>query len=293
MLYEVITPAGRGREKGERGFGRTENGTQRRPVTAFMEGCRRIRRSFQRYDGRFTGKRAITEFIGLEGIEFRGNRPRKRVILENKELGRAINEKIIGIHGLVNAIIAEYRYPVKAYVYEKEKDVKKMLLSLCLAILAGISAFAADPVVGLWKSVDEQGKTTAAWRIYESKGLLFGEIVTVPNQREDILAESCKPSYKDFPVAGDVRKMKVLGTPFIFNLRQKAAGQWADGSIIDPKDGKLYKCKITFHPADGKKYPVDTLEMRGEIGMGIGRSQEWVATDDAEIDALRKLPKTK
>lgn len=171
--------------------------------------------------------------------------------------------------------------------------MKKTVLSLCLALFAGLAAFAADPVAGLWKSVDEQGKTTAAWRIYEKGGLLFGEIVTVPNEREDKLADKCKASYKDFPVAGDVSKMKVTGTPFIFNLKQKAAGQWADGNIIDPNDGKMYKCKITFHPKDGKKYAEDTLEMRGEIGLGIGRSQEWIATNDAEIEAMRKLPKTK
>ncbi len=171
--------------------------------------------------------------------------------------------------------------------------MKKAALSVFLGLFATLVAFAADPVVGLWKSVDEEGKTTAAWRIYEKGGLLFGEIVTVPNEREDKLADKCKPSYKDFPVSGDVSKMKVIGTPFIFNLKMKSAGQWADGNIIDPNDGKLYKCKITFHPADGKKYSVDTLEMRGEIGLGIGRSQNWVATNEAEIDALRKLPKTK
>lgn len=162
-----------------------------------------------------------------------------------------------------------------------------------LVLFASLVAFAADPVVGLWKSVDEEGKTTAAWRIYEKGGLLFGEIVTVPNQKDDKIADACKESYKDFPVSGKVNTMPVVGTPFIFNLKQKSAGQWADGNIIDPKDGKMYKCKITFHPKDGKKYSVDTLEMRGEIGLGIGRSQEWIATNDAEIDAMRKLPKTK
>lgn len=184
-------------------------------------------------------------------------------------------------------IIPKYRDPVK------EHSVKKMVLFAFLAIVAGMSAFAADPVFGLWKSVDEEGKTTAAWRIYEKGSMLFGEIVTVPNQSDDKIADQCKSSYKDFPLSGDVSKMKIIGTPFIYNLKMKSAGQWAEGSIIDPKEGKVYKCKITFHKADGKKYPVNTLEMRGEIGLGIGRSQNWIATDEAEIEAMRKLPKTK
>jgi uncharacterized protein (DUF2147 family) len=37
----------------------------------------------------------------------------------------------------------------------------------------------------------------------------------------------------------------------------------------------MYKCKIVFHAADGDRYKVDTLEIRGEIGLGIGRSQFW------------------
>ncbi len=204
-----------------------------------------------------------------------------------EELIRAKNVVIDGFHGVSPLILPEYRDPVK------ETNVKKRILFALLALCCAIGAYAADPAVGLWKSVDEEGKTTAAWRIYEKDGRLFGEIVTVPNQRDETIASSCKPSYKDFPVPGDVSKMKVTGTPFIFNLKMKEPGQWADGNIIDPKDGKIYKCKITFHGADGKKYPVNTLEMRGEIGLGIGRSQNWIATDEAEIEAMRKLPKTK
>lgn len=57
--------------------------------------------------------------------------------------------------------------------------------------------------------------------------------------------------------------------------------------FIDPNDGKMYKCKITFRAKDGKKYVQDTLEMRGEIGLGIGRSQFWVRTTKEDASALR------
>lgn len=146
---------------------------------------------------------------------------------------------------------------------------------------------AADKVEGFWKSVDETGKTTAAWRIYQKNAVLYGEIVTVPGQPDSKIADACQPSYKGFPVSGDVSKMTVVNTPFIFGLSMKKEGQWEGGNIIDPKDGKMYKCKITFRAADGKKYPTDVLEMRGEIGMGLGRSQFWVRTTEAEIAALR------
>ena len=64
-------------------------------------------------------------------------------------------------------------------------------------------------------------------------------------------------------------------------MKQDGEGKWTGGSIVNPQGGKCYTCKITFHAADGKKYKQDTLEMRGEIGMGIGRSQYWIATDEA------------
>jgi uncharacterized protein (DUF2147 family) len=52
-------------------------------------------------------------------------------------------------------------------------------------------------------------------------------------------------------------------------------GEWSGGNVVNPEDGKIYKCKIIYRAADGKKYKTDVLEMRGEIGLGIGRSQFW------------------
>lgn len=165
----------------------------------------------------------------------------------------------------------------------------KKLLALCVMAVLAVSALsAADKVEGFWKSIDEKtGKVTAAWHIYEKDGKLFGVILTVPTQKDSTIADTCKSSYKDFPVSGDVSKMTVVNTPFIYGLKMKSTGQWEDGNIIDPKDGKLYKCKITFRPADSKKYKSDMLEMRGEIGMGIGRSQLWERTNEDEIESLR------
>jgi uncharacterized protein (DUF2147 family) len=166
--------------------------------------------------------------------------------------------------------------------------MKKLIAACMIAVLSASAIFAADKVEGYWKSIDEKtGKVTAAWNIYQKDGKLFGVIITVPNQKDSTIASDCKGPYKDFPVAGDVSKMTVVNTPFIFNLKMKAEGQWEGGNIIDPKDGKLYQCKIIFRPADNKKFKKDSLEMRGEIGLGIGRSQFWERTDEGEIEGLR------
>jgi uncharacterized protein (DUF2147 family) len=73
----------------------------------------------------------------------------------------------------------------------------------------------------------------------------------------------------------------------LFGLRQEKEGQWSGGNIINPEDGNMYKCKIIFHKANGTKYKTDTLEMRGEIGLGIGCSQFWRKATRAEASALK------
>ena len=162
--------------------------------------------------------------------------------------------------------------------------LKRLRLAAALAIVAVASSFAADPVEGFWKSIDEKtGEATAFWKIYDKSGVLYGEIVKIVGKSDDTLAENAKPSYKDFPVAGEVDKMRVVGTPWIYGLSMKRTGEWSGGSIVDPKKGDLYKCKITYRPADGRKFQKDTLEMRGEIGLGIGRSQYWLRAVEAEF----------
>lgn len=160
---------------------------------------------------------------------------------------------------------------------------KKGCLVLGMVLAAAVAAFAADPAEGFWKSVDEDGKATAFWRIYDRNGTLFGEILKIVGKSDDTIATAAKPAYKDFPVAGQVNTMRVVGTPWIYGLKKRSAGQWDGGSIVDPGKGDLYKCKITFRAADGKKYTTDVLEMRGEIGLGIGRSQFWQRAKESEF----------
>jgi len=150
------------------------------------------------------------------------------------------------------------------------------------------SIAAADPAEGYWVSVDEKsGKPTAGWQIYQEGGKLYGKILSIAGFPQDAAAEKCQDSYPGFPAAGSVKAMKVIGPPWIFGLSPTRAGQWSGGSIIDPNDGKMYHCKITYRPADGKKFRTDTLEMRGEIGLGIGRSQYWRRTSPEEAASLR------
>jgi uncharacterized protein (DUF2147 family) len=141
--------------------------------------------------------------------------------------------------------------------------------------------FSADPLEGFWLSIDEKtNEITAGWQIYQEGGKLYGKILSSKQGSKNELAAKCKDSYPDFPVQGKVSAMPVFGTPWIFGLTMSKTGEWIGGRIINPEDGNIYRCKLTFHAADGKKFQSDTLEMRGEIGLGIGRSQYWRKTDE-------------
>jgi len=167
--------------------------------------------------------------------------------------------------------------------------MKKLIALLgSLLVFAGV-AFAADPAVGTWKSIDDKtGEVTAVWKIYEENGSLYGTIVAVCNNPQDVIASACKESYKDFPVAGKVNEMKTVGTPWIFNMKKDSEGNWSKGNIIDPGSGKMYGCVIKFLKAGSdKKAPVDTLAMAGTVGP-IKVFQYWVAATEDDIKAVQE-----
>jgi uncharacterized protein (DUF2147 family) len=166
--------------------------------------------------------------------------------------------------------------------------MKKNLIFLILGIVGAGLCFADDPVTGYWISVDDKtGRSTAGWELYIENDDLRGRILSIADYPADIKAMLCKKSYPGFPVPGNVNDMPVVGTPWIYGLKMTSTGKWARGSIIDPESGNLYKCKITFHPAGSAKYTADTLEMRGEIGLGIGRSQFWRKSTREAATSLR------
>ena len=163
---------------------------------------------------------------------------------------------------------------------------KIVILPLIFTVIAGF-CFAQDPVEGFWLSIDEKtGKVTGGWHIFVQGGKLFGRVLSMADYSPDILAVKCKDSYPGFPVAGKVNQMPVAGTIWMYGLSSNKPGEWSGGHVINPEDGGMYKCKMIYRRADGKKFKTDVLEMRGEIGLGIGRSQYWQKTDERTAASL-------
>lgn len=166
--------------------------------------------------------------------------------------------------------------------------MKKLIAVMSALLFAATLCFAADPAEGFWISVDEKtNEDTAGWKIWHEGGKLNGKILSVAEHPQDEKATGGKgKSYDNFMKGADVGTLTTVGTTWIWDLTQQAEGKWANGYIIDPGDGKRYKCRITFHKADGKKFKTDTLEMRGEVGP-FGRSQFWKKSTEAAASGLR------
>ncbi|GHV88496.1 hypothetical protein AGMMS50267_08560 [Spirochaetia bacterium] len=166
--------------------------------------------------------------------------------------------------------------------------MKRAIILCTVLLLQTVLCFAADPVEGYWVSVDDKtGKITAGWEMYVSDGILYGKMHSMADVPQDLVAVKCRESYRGFPVPGKVNQLRIIGIPWIYGLTSEKPGQWRGGYIIDASTGSIYNCKITYRAADGKKFPVDVLEMRGEIGLGIGGSQYWRKSTLEEAAGLR------
>jgi uncharacterized protein (DUF2147 family) len=137
--------------------------------------------------------------------------------------------------------------------------------SLLTAAFAAPLAFAQDSPAGLWKSIDDaSGKPTALIRITDSGGELTGKIEKLfrtPEEDQNPKCVLCTDARKDQPI---------LGMTILDGLK-KDGNEYSGGQILDPKNGKVYKSKLTVRDG-GRK-----LEVRGYIGMPmLGRSQMWL-----------------
>jgi uncharacterized protein (DUF2147 family) len=119
--------------------------------------------------------------------------------------------------------------------------------------------------VGLWKTIDDaSGKPSALIRITETKGELQGKIEKLfraPDEDPNPKCVLCTDARKDQPI---------VGMTIVSGLR-KTGDDYSGGEILDPKNGKVYKSKLSVREG-GRK-----LEVRGFVGVPMfGRSQVWL-----------------
>jgi uncharacterized protein (DUF2147 family) len=118
--------------------------------------------------------------------------------------------------------------------------------------------------VGKWKTVDDNtGKVKSVVEIYEKGGKLYGKVLQLFDpEKPDPKCEEC--------ATDDPRHMKpIVGLEVIRNMI-KDGNEWEDGDILDPENGKVYRCKLWVE--QGK------LQVRGYIAF-LYRTQTWLPAD--------------
>jgi uncharacterized protein (DUF2147 family) len=135
------------------------------------------------------------------------------------------------------------------------------ITGLCLFFCSTL-ALAASPA-GLWKSIDDKsGKPRSLIRITEHNGAYSAVIEKglLATDTGDAVCDKCTDERKG---------QKIIGMTIVKGLKEKD-GVYEGGEILDPENGKTYKCKMKLDDS-GKK-----LEVRGFIGISLfGRSQIW------------------
>ena len=136
---------------------------------------------------------------------------------------------------------------------------------LTTTLFVCISAFASETAtpVGFWKTIDDAtNEPRAIVEIKEVDGKLFGTIIkTFPKEGDKTICTECSGDKKDKPI---------VGLEIISDLK-KDGDEWNGGHILDPKNGKTYKAKISLQE-NGEK-----LKVRGFIGFSLlGRTQTWL-----------------
>jgi uncharacterized protein (DUF2147 family) len=124
------------------------------------------------------------------------------------------------------------------------------------------AATAASPV-GMWKTIDDDThEAQAIVEITDSGGILTGRIVKLFRKPGEDRNPHCKKC------EGERHNAPVIGMTIITNMHRDG-DVWDGGEILDPDEGKTYRCKMRVAD-DGN------LEVRGFIGISLlGRTQIW------------------
>ncbi len=140
---------------------------------------------------------------------------------------------------------------------------RSLVVFFALTLVSGLAAAQRTTPVGKWKTIDDSTKEAKAIvEIWEHNGKLYGKITKLfrkAGEDQNPKCDKCKGDKKDKPVIGMV----------ILEGLSLKGDEWSGGSILDPDNGKTYKCYIKLEK--GK------LKVRGFIGFSaLGRTQYWL-----------------
>lgn len=147
-----------------------------------------------------------------------------------------------------------------------------VILAAFAVVFLSVGLRAENVVVGKWKTIADEGpdkgKAKSHLEIFEQNGAFFARIAKLLLEPQDKVCDKCKGDLKDKPLIGMVimSGMKKTG-----NFDKDFGDEYAGGEIMDPENGKSYRCKIWVKG--------DLLTVRGYV-LFIHRTQNWYRVTD-------------
>ncbi|MFY0627833.1 MAG: DUF2147 domain-containing protein [Reichenbachiella sp.] len=137
------------------------------------------------------------------------------------------------------------------------------MTSMIIIIFYPLISSGQTTIEGKWKTIDDNtGKQRSIVEIFKKGDAYFGKIIWLkrdPGEDPNPLCDDCEQD--------DDRYMQpVVGMEIIRNM--KADGEeFEGGTVLDPENGSIYKCKIWLEEGD--------LKLRGYIAF-FYRTQTWL-----------------